>query len=218
MRINDETPDFKAQSTKGDISFHEWSKGSWTLFFSHPKDFTPVCATEISALSGAESEFQKRSCKLIGLSVDSLDSHFEWLTDMEKTYGKNIDFPIIADENLHISKLYNMLPADSVSEGSRSAADNATVRTVYVISPDLKIKMMMSYPMTTGRDVEELLRVIDSIQLTSGHKVATPVNWKNGDDVIIAASVSDDEARKLFPDGWKSVNSYTRVVEQPNKS
>ena len=215
MRINEEVPNFTAQSTKGDISFHDWSRGSWTLFFSHPKDFTPVCATEISALSAAEGEFGKRNCKLIGLSVDSVDSHFEWLSDMEKTYGRKIEFPIIADENLHVSKLYNMLPADSSVEGARSAADNATVRTVYVISPDLKIKMMMSYPMTTGRDVDELLRVVDSIQLTAGYKVATPVNWKQGQDVIIAASVSDDEAEKLFPEGWKSVNSYTRVVGQP---
>ena len=218
MKINDQAPNFSAQSTKGDIDFHEWCAGSWTLFFSHPKDFTPVCATEISALSASEDEFKKRDCKLIGLSVDSLESHFDWLSEMEETYGSNIEFPIIADKNLYVSKLYNMLPADTVVEGPRSAADNATVRTVYIISPDLKIKMMMSYPMTTGRDVEELLRVVDSIQLTSGHKVATPVNWRAGQDVIIAASVSDDEARELFPEGWKSVNAYTRVVGQPKKS
>ena len=215
MRINDEAPNFTAQSTAGDINFHDWCKDSWTLFFSHPKDFTPVCATEISTLSASESEFTKRNCKLIGLSVDSLDSHFDWLNDMKQTYGANIQFPIIADENLYVSKLYNMLPADTATEGQRSAADNATVRTVYIISPDLKIKMMMAYPMTTGRDVEELLRVVDSIQLTAGHKVATPVNWRSGQDVIIAASVSDDEAKKLFPEGWKSVNAYTRVVGQP---
>ena len=218
MKINDQAPNFSAQSTKGDIDFHEWCAGSWTLFFSHPKDFTPVCATEISALSDSEDEFKKRDCKLIGLSVDSLESHFDWLSEMEETYGSSIEFPIIADKNLYVSKLYNMLPADTVVEGLRSAADNATVRTVYIISPDLKIKMMMSYPMTTGRDVEELLRVVDSIQLTSGHKVATPVNWRAGQDVIIAASVSDDEARELFPEGWKYVNAYTRVVGQPKKS
>ena len=218
MKINDQAPNFSAQSTKGDIDFHEWCAGSWTLFFSHPKDFTPVCATEISALSDSEDEFKKRDCKLIGLSVDSLESHFDWLSEMEETYGSSIEFPIIADKNLYVSKLYNMLPADTVVEGPRSAADNATVRTVYIISPDLKIKMMMSYPMTTGRDVEELLRVVDSIQLTSGHKVATPVNWRAGQDVIIAASVSDDEARELFPEGWKYVNAYTRVVGQPKKS
>ena len=218
MKINDPVPNFSAQSTKGDIEFHEWCSGSWTLFFSHPKDFTPVCATEISALSASEDEFKKRNCKLIGLSVDSLESHFDWLSEMEETYGSTIEFPIIADKNLYVSKLYNMLPADTVVEGPRSAADNATVRTVYIISPDLKIKMMMSYPMTTGRDVEELLRVVDSIQLTSGHKVATPVNWRAGQDVIIAASVSDDEAKELFPEGWKSVNAYTRLVGQPNES
>ena len=218
MKINDQAPNFSAQSTKGDIDFHEWCAGSWTLFFSHPKDFTPVCATEISSLSASEDEVKKRNCKLIGLSVDSLESHFDWLSEMEETYGSSIEFPIIADKNLSVSKLYNMLPADTVVEGPRSAADNATVRTVYVISPDLKIKMMMSYPMTTGRDVEELLRVVDSIQLTSGHKVATPVNWRAGQDVIIAASVSDDEAKELFPEGWKSVNAYTRVVGQPKKS
>ena len=177
-----------------------------------------MCATEISALSASEDEFKKRNCKLIGLSVDSLESHFDWLSEMEDTYGGSIEFPIIADKNLYVSKLYNMLPADTVVEGPRSAADNATVRTVYIISPDLKIKMMMSYPMTTGRDVEELLRVIDSIQLTSRHKVATPVNWRAGQDVIIAASVSDNEAKELFPECWKSVNTYTRVVGEPKKT
>ena len=218
MRINDEAPNFTAQSTKGDISFHEWCKGSWTLFFSHPKDFTPVCATEISALSGSEGEFNKRNCKLIGLSVDPLESHFEWLDEMKETYGRNIEFPIIADKDLYVSKLYNMLPADTVEEGPRTAGDNATVRSVYIIGPDLKIKMMMAYPMTTGRDVEELIRVVDSIQLTAKHKVATPVNWRTGQDVIIAASVSDDDAKLLFPEGWTSVNAYTRKVRQPKQS
>ena len=211
-------PIFRPNRPRAILIFMNGAAGSWTLFFSHPKDFTPVCATEISALSASEDEFKKRNCKLIGLSVDSLESHFDWLSEMEETYGSSIEFPIIADKNLYVSKLYNMLPADTVVEGPRSAADNATVRTVYIISPDLKIKMMMSYPMTTGRDVEELLRVIDSIQLTSGHKVATPVNWRAGQDVIIAASVSDDEAKELFPEGWKSVNAYTRVVGQPKKS
>ena len=217
MRINEEAPDFTAQSTKGTISFHEWGRGSWTLFFSHPKDFTPVCATEVSALAGSSDEFKKRDCNLLGLSADSLESHFSWVDDIEETYSHSIDFPIIADKNLFVSKLYDMLPADTSFDGSRSAADNATVRTVYIIDPHLKIKMMMAYPMTTGRDVKEILRVIDSIQLTATKKVATPVNWRDGNDVIIAASVDDSEAKKLFPDGWKSVNSYTRLVSQPKK-
>jgi thioredoxin-dependent peroxiredoxin len=218
LRINDTAPDFSAQSTQGPIRFHEWIGDSWAILFSHPKDFTPVCTTELGYMARIEPEFGKRKAKLIGLSVDPVDSHQRWLADIEETQGARVGYPIIGDHDLAISKLYNMLPAEEAgtSEG-RTPATNQTVRSVFVIGPDKKIKLMMTYPMTTGRNFDEILRVLDSMQLTSQFKVATPVNWKQGEDVIIAGSVSDEDAKKLFPQGWKAVKPYLRVVPQPGK-
>jgi thioredoxin-dependent peroxiredoxin len=216
LRINDIAPDFVAQTTQGQIKFHEWIGDKWTILFSHPKDFTPVCTTELGYMAKIEPEFTKRNVKLVGLSVDPSESHGRWLADIEETQGAKVNYPIIADHDLKVSKLYNMLPAEEpgTSEG-RTAATNATVRTVYVIGPDKKIKLLLAYPMTTGRNFDEILRVIDSLQLTAKHKVATPVNWKHGDDVIIAGSVSDDDAKTLFPAGWKAPKPYIRIVKQP---
>jgi thioredoxin-dependent peroxiredoxin len=216
LRINDIAPDFVAQTTQGQIKFHEWIGDKWAILFSHPKDFTPVCTTELGYMAKIEPEFTKRNVKLVGLSVDPSESHGRWLADIEETQGAKVNYPIIADHDLKVSKLYNMLPAEEpgTSEG-RTAATNATVRTVYVIGPDKKIKLLLAYPMTTGRNFDEILRVIDSIQLTAKHKVATPVNWKHGDDVIIAGSVSDDDAKTLFPAGWKAPKPYIRIVKQP---
>ncbi len=217
LRINDTAPDFQAETTQGPIRFHEWIGDSWAILFSHPKDFTPVCTTELGYMAKIEPEFKRRNVKLIGLSVDPVDSHGRWMADIEETQGAKVGYPIIGDGKLEVSKLYNMLPAEEAgtSEG-RTPVANQTVRSVFVIGPDKKIKLMMTYPMTTGRNFDEILRVVDSMQLTLRHKVATPVNWKQGEDVIIAGSVNDEEARKLFPQGWKAVKPYLRVVKQPS--
>ena len=216
LRINDLAPDFTAQTTQGTIRFHEWIGDSWAILFSHPKDFTPVCTTELGYMARIEPEFKKRNAKLIGLSVDPVDDHGKWAADIEETQGAVVKYPMIGDVDLKVAKLYNMLPADEAgtSEG-RTAATNATVRSVFVIGPDKKIKLMMTYPMTTGRNFDEILRVVESMQLTAKHKVATPVNWKSGDDVIIAGSVSDDDAKKLFPNGWRAPKPYLRITRQP---
>lgn len=216
LRINDVAPDFTANTTQGPIRFHEWIGDSWAILFSHPKDFTPVCTTELGYMARIEPEFTQRNCKLIGLSIDPVDSHEAWAKDIEETQGYYPKYPIIGDSDLTVAKLYNMLPADEpgTSEG-RTPATNATVRSVFIIGPDKKIKLMLVYPMTTGRNFDEILRVLDSMQLTQEYKVATPVNWKQGEDVIIAGSVSDDEAKTMFPEGWHTVKPYLRVVHQP---
>ena len=216
LRINDVSPDFTAKTTQGTIAFHQWIGDSWAILFSHPKDFTPVCTTELGYMAKIEPEFTKRNCKLIGLSVDPVESHEKWSKDIEETQGYLPKYPMIGDSDLAVAKLYNMLPADEAgtSEG-RTPAANATVRSVFIIGPDKKIKLMLTYPMTTGRNFDEILRVLDSMQLTQAHKVATPVNWKQGEDVIIAGSVSDEDAKKLFPGGWKAPKPYLRVVKQP---
>jgi alkyl hydroperoxide reductase subunit AhpC len=216
LRLNDSAPDFTAETTQGKISFHDWIGEKWAILFSHPKDFTPVCTTELGYMAKIEPEFTKRNAKLIGLSVDPSEAHERWLKDIEETQGAKVNYPIIADHDLKISKLYNMLPAEEpgTSEG-RTAATNQAVRTVYVIGPDKKIKLLLAYPMTTGRNFDEILRVLDSMQLTAKHKVATPVNWKPGEDIIIAGSVSDDEAKKVWPEGWRSPKPYIRIAKQP---
>jgi alkyl hydroperoxide reductase subunit AhpC len=216
LRINDIAPNFNAETTHGPIDFHEWIGDGWAILFSHPKDFTPVCTTELGYMARIEPEFQRRQCKLIGLSVDPTSSHAKWALDIEETQGARVTYPMIGDPTLSIAKLYNMLPADAgdTSEG-RTAATNATVRTVFIIGPDKRIKLMISYPMTTGRNFDELLRVLDSMQLTAQHKVATPVNWKPGEDVIIVPAVSDEEAKAKYPNGWKTLKPYLRVVPQP---
>jgi alkyl hydroperoxide reductase subunit AhpC len=216
LRINDTAPDFVAETTQGTIHFHEWIGDGWAVLFSHPKDFTPVCTTELGYLAGLEPEFAKRNVKIIGLSVDPVTNHSKWAVDIEETQGHKVTYPMIGDPELKIAKLYDMLPADAgeTSEG-RTAANNATVRTVFVIGPDKKIKLQLIYPMTTGRNFDEVLRVIDSIQLTARHKVATPVNWKPGEDVIITPAVSDEEAKVKFPGGWKSPKPYLRITAQP---
>lgn len=216
ITLGSTAPDFTAQSTHGTIRFHEWISDDWCLFFSHPKDFTPVCSTEVGSLAKAMPELNRRGVKVIGLSVDTVDDHNRWLPDVEAITGHRPDYPLIGDHDLAVSKLYGMLEADDDGEvGNRTAADNATVRNVYIIGPDKKIKLMMTYPMTTGRNFEEMLRVIDSLQLTATHQLATPANWKPGDDVIIVPSVSDDEARKRFPQGWEAPRPYVRLVPQP---
>ncbi len=216
LRINQTAPDFTAETTHGTINFHEWIGDGWAILFSHPKDFTPVCTTELGYMAGLEPEFTKRNCKIIGLSVDPVSNHSKWAADIEETQGHKVNYPMIGDSDLKVAKLYDMLPEDvgTTSDG-RTAADNATVRTVFVVGPDKKIKLMLSYPMSTGRNFDEVLRVLDSIQLTAQHKVATPVNWKNGDDVIIVPSVSNEEAKERFPGGWKTIKPYLRVVPQP---
>jgi alkyl hydroperoxide reductase subunit AhpC len=216
LRINDTAPNFTAQTTHGEINFHEWIGGGWAILFSHPKDFTPVCTTELGYMARLEAAFTARNCKIVGLSVDPVGSHGKWISDIEETQGNKVTYPMIGDPELNVAKLYNMLPADAgdCSEG-RTAATNATVRTVFIIGPDKKIKLMLSYPMTTGRNFDEILRVLDSMQLTARHKVATPVNWKNGDDVIIVPAVSDEEAKQKYPAGWKTLKPYLRVVAQP---
>jgi len=216
LRINDTAPDFTANTTQGTINFHQWIGDSWVILFSHPKDFTPVCTTELGYMAKIEPEFTKRNCKLIGLSVDPVENHSSWAKDIEETQGYAVKYPMIGDTDLAVAKLYNMLPAgEAGTSDGRTAATNATVRSVFIVGPDKKIKLMLTYPMTTGRNFDEILRVLDSMQLTAKHKVATPANWKNGDDVIIAGSVSDDEAKKMYPDGWKAVKPYLRVVKQP---
>ena len=217
LRINDVAPNFTAQTTHGEMDFHGWLGDQWGVLFSHPKDFTPVCTTELGYMAGLEQEFAKRNCKIIGLSVDPVDNHNEWAKDIEETQGHAVNFPMIGDSDLAVAKLYNMLPADEpgTSEG-RTAATNATVRSVFIIGPDKTIKLMLTYPMTTGRNFDEILRVLDSMQLTAKHKVATPVNWKHGQDVIIVPAVSDEEAKEMFPDGWNTVKPYLRAVKQPS--
>lgn len=216
LRINDTAPNFSALTTHGVIDFHTWIGTQWAILFSHPKDFTPVCTTELGYMARIEPEFTRRNAKLIGLSVDPVDQHSRWLADIEETQGSAVKYPMIGDVDLAVAKLYNMLPAEEPgSSDGRTAANNATVRSVFIIGPDKKIKLMMTYPMTTGRNFEEILRVLDSMQMTAQFKVATPVNWKKGDDVIIAASVSDDEAKALFPAGWKAPKPYLRIVKQP---
>lgn len=216
LRINDIAPNFTAATTHGSIDFHEWIGNQWAVLFSHPKDFTPVCTTELGYMAKIEPEFTKRGTKLIGLSIDPVENHSKWAADIEETQGAAVKYPMIGDTDLAVAKLYNMLPADEAGGADgRTAAANATVRSVFIIAPDKKIKLTMTYPMTTGRNFDEILRVLDSIQLTAEYKVATPVNWKPGQDVIIAASVSDDDARKLFPDGWTAPKPYLRIVKQP---
>ena len=216
LRINDLAPDFTAETTQGTVRFHDWIGDGWAILFSHPKDFTPVCTTELGYMAGLEPEFKKRNCKIVGLSVDPVGQHGKWAADIEETQGHKVTYPMIGDPELKIAKLYDMLPADAgdSSEG-RTPVDNATVRTVFVVGPDKRIKLTLSYPMATGRNFDEVLRVLDSIQLGSRHKVATPVNWKPGDDVIITTAVSDEEARKLYPEGWRTLKPYLRVVAQP---
>lgn len=216
LRINSEAPDFTAETTQGTIKFHEWIGDGWAILFSHPKDFTPVCTTELGYLAGLKPEFEKRNCKIIGLSVDSVADHEKWLNDIEETQGHAVNYPLIGDPELKVAKLYDMLPDDAGSTAKgRTAVDNATARTVFLIGPDKKIKAMLIYPMSSGRNFDEILRLLDSNQLTSLHQVATPVNWKKGEDVIIVPAVSDDEAKKRYPDGWKAPKPYIRIVPQP---
>lgn len=216
LRINDTAPDFSAETTTGPIRFHEWIGDGWAILFSHPKDFTPVCTTELGYMARLQPEFEKRNCKIIGLSVDPVTNHGKWALDIEETQGAKVNYPMIGDPDLSTAKLYDMLPADAgtTSEG-RTAANNATVRTVFIIGPDKKIRLMLVYPMSTGRNFDEILRALDSIQLTEKHKVATPVNWKHGEDVIIPPAVSNEEAAKKYPGGWKTVKPYLRIVPQP---
>ena len=215
-RINDTAPDFTAESTEGPIRFHEWIGNGWAILFSHPKDFTPVCTTELGYMAGLQPEFNKRNTKIIGLSVDPVSDHKKWAADIEETQGHKVNYPMIGDPELKIAKLYGMLPAEAgaTSQG-RTPSDNATVRPVFVIGPDKKIKLQLSYPMSTGRNFDEVLRVLDSLQLTAKHQVSTPVNWKPGDDVIISGTVSNDDAKKKYPGGWKAPKPYIRIVPQP---
>jgi alkyl hydroperoxide reductase subunit AhpC len=216
LRINSEAPNFTAETTQGPINFHEWIGSGWAILFSHPKDFTPVCTTELGYMAGLKPEFDKRNCKIIGLSVDPVSDHVRWSKDIEESQGHRVTYPMIGDPELKIAKAYDMLPADSgtTSQG-RTPADNATVRSVFVIGPDKKIKAMLTYPMSTGRNFDEVLRLLDSCQLTAKHKVSTPVNWKQGDDVIISGAVSDAEAKATYPGGWKAPKPYLRIVPQP---
>jgi alkyl hydroperoxide reductase subunit AhpC len=214
LRIGDEAPNFKAETTHGPIDFHQWIGDGWAILFSHPKDFTPVCTTELGYMAKLEPEFKKRNVKVIGLSVDPVDDHKRWAMDIEETQGKAPNYPIIGDADLNVAKMYDMIHPNATG-GKRTAADNATIRSVFVIGPDKKIKLTLTYPMSTGRNFDEVLRVIDSIQLTAKHKVATPVNWKQGEDVIILTSVSDDEAKQKYPGGWKAPKPYLRIVAQP---
>jgi len=216
MRINDIAPDFEAETTEGRIKFHEWLGDSWAVLFSHPKDFTPVCTTELGTAARIKPDFDKRGVKLIGLSVDPVEDHTRWAVDIQETQGTAPNYPMIGDTDLAVAKLYDMLPVDiEGSSQGRTAMDNLTVRNVYVIGPDKRIKMIFVYPMTTGRNFDEILRVIDSLQLTAKHKVATPANWKPGDDVIIAGSVNDEAAKQIYPNGWKAPRPYLRIVPQP---
>ena len=216
LQINDVAPDFEAETTEGRIRFHEWMGDSWAVLFSHPKDFTPVCTTELGYMARLKPEFDKRNVKVIGLSVDPVENHAKWSNDIKETQGHAPNYPMIGDTDLAVSKAYGMLPASlSGTFEGRTAADNMTVRNVFVVGPDKKIKLIIVYPMTTGRNFDEVLRVIDSLQLTAKHKVATPVNWKQGDDVIIVGSVSDDDAKKIYPQGWKAPRPYLRIVPQP---
>jgi alkyl hydroperoxide reductase subunit AhpC len=216
LHIGDEAPNFAAKTTAGTIDFHQWIGDGWAILFSHPKDFTPVCTTELGYMAGLAPEFAKRNTKILGLSVDSIDDHVKWAKDIEETQGHRVNYPIVDGSDLKVAKLYDMLHPNASGEAKqRTAADNATVRSVFVIGPDKKIKATLTYPMSTGRNFDEVLRLVDSIQLTAKHKVATPVNWKQGDDVIIVPSVSNDEAKQKFPGGWKSPKPYLRIVPQP---
>ncbi len=217
LRINDQAPNFQVDTTQGPIDFHEWIGDGWAVLFSHPKNFTPVCTTELGYMAKIEPEFAKRNTKIIGLSIDPIEDHKEWLKDVEEVGGAKVNYPVIADNDLKVAKLYNMFPADETgtAEG-RTAMTNATVRSVFIIGPDKNIKLMITYPMTTGRNFDEILRVIDSMQLTAKHKVATPVNWQQGDDVIIVPAVSNEEAEIVYPDGWETVKPYLRKVKQPD--
>ncbi len=216
LQIGDVAPNFEADTTEGRIKFHDWMGDSWAVLFSHPKDFTPVCTTELGYMAKLKPEFDRRNVKIIGLSVDPVDKHSKWAADIKETQGYAPNFPMIGDPTLDIAKAWGMLPASTTGDAStRTPADNQTVRTVFVVGPDKKIKLVLVYPMTTGRNFDEVLRVIDSLQLTAKHKVATPVNWKQGDEVIIAGSVSDEDAKKTYPDGWKSPKPYIRIVPQP---
>jgi thioredoxin-dependent peroxiredoxin len=216
LRINSEAPNFTANTTQGRIQFHDWIKDSWAILFSHPKDFTPVCTTELGYMARLKPEFDRRNCKIIGLSVDAVENHSAWVKDIQETQGYAVNYPMIGDTDLAVAKLYDMLPeeAGNTSQG-RTPADNATVRSVFVIGPDKRIKAMLTYPMSTGRNFDEVLRLLDSCQLTAKHQVATPVNWKQGEDVIIVPSVSDDDAKKKYPGGWKAPKPYLRIVPQP---
>jgi thioredoxin-dependent peroxiredoxin len=219
LQLNDTAPDFEAETTEGKVSFHDWIGDSWAVLFSHPRDFTPVCTTELGYMAKIKPDFDRRNTKVIGLSVDPIDNHAKWAADIEETQGFAPNYPMIGDPEFVVSKLYGMLPADVGGDPTeRTPAQNATVRNVFVIGPDKKIKLILVYPMTTGRNFDEVLRVIDSLQLTANHKVSTPVNWKQGEDVIIAGSVSDDAAREIWPDGWESPKPYIRIVPAPNSN
>jgi thioredoxin-dependent peroxiredoxin len=215
LRIGDEAPNFTAETTEGKISFHSWIGDGWAVLFSHPKDFTPVCTTELGYMAKLKPEFSKRSCKIIGLSIDPVTDHKRWAQDIEETQGAAPNYPIIGDADLSIAKLYDMIHPNATADKPRTPADNATIRSVFVIGPDKKVKLTLTYPMSTGRNFDEILRVLDSIQLTARHNVATPVNWKPGEDVIIPPSVSEEDAKKKFPEGWRSPKPYMRIVKQP---
>ncbi len=216
LRINDEAPDFTAQTTEGEIRFHDWIGDGWVILFSHPKDFTPVCTTELGYMAGLKPEFDKRNAKVIGLSVDPVTDHKEWVRDIEETQGHAVNYPLIGDSKLEVAKLYNMLPAAAGDQSQgRTPADNATVRSVFLIGPDKRVKAMLTYPMSTGRNFNEVLRLLDSCQLTAAHQVATPVNWNWGEDVIIVPAVSNEQAKEKFPDGWEAPKPYLRIVPQP---
>jgi alkyl hydroperoxide reductase subunit AhpC len=214
LRIGDEAPNFQAETTQGRIEFHKWIGDGWAILFSHPKDFTPVCTTELGYMARLEPQFARRNCRIIGLSIDPVTDHQRWAKDIEETQGAAPAYPIIGDADLHVAKLYDMIHPNAAG-GTRTAADNATVRSVFVVGPDKKVKLILTYPMTTGRNFDEVLRVLDSLQLTAKHKVATPVNWRPGEDVIISGSVTDDEARQKYPGGWKAPRPYIRIVPQP---
>ncbi len=216
LRIGDEAPDFTAETTEGSIRFHDWIGSGWAILFSHPKDFTPVCTTELGYMARLKPDFERRNCKVIGLSVDTVSDHKRWVGDIQETQGHAVNYPLIGDPELKVAKLYDMLPAETPgSAQGRTPADNATVRSVFIVGPDKKIKAMLVYPMTSGRNFDEVLRLLDSIQLTAKHKVATPVNWRQGEDVIIAGSVKDEEAKTMFPGGWRAPKPYLRIVPQP---
>ena len=217
LHIGDDAPDFTAETTEGSINFHQWIGDGWVVLFSHPKDFTPVCTTELGYAARLKPDFEKRNCKIIGLSVDSVEDHESWSKDIEETQGYAVNYPLIGDTNLEIAKLYDMLHPNASGEAKdRTPVDNQTVRSVFIIGPDKKVKAMVTYPMSTGRNFDEILRILDSCQLTAKHKVATPVNWKQGEDVIIVPAVSNEEAKEKYPDGWKSPKPYIRIVPQPN--
>ncbi len=215
LRIGDEAPDFTARTTEGELNFHDWIGDGWAILFSHPKDFTPVCTTELGYVAGLSDEFAKRNCKVMGLSIDPVEDHLEWSKDIEETQGNAVNYPMVGDHNLTVAKLYDMIHPNASGDTKRTAADNATIRSVFLIGPDKKIKLTITYPMSTGRNFDEVLRVLDSCQLTATHQVATPVNWKQGEDVIIVPAVSDEDAKKKFPDGWDAPKPYLRIVAQP---